>query len=207
MRRVKLAIVLVALACAPSPARAAEPSDYQSLAQAMAAPWPARQRADGSFREYIPGHDPRNKDDCGEAMLGYGLLQTGLRDGNRTLIDAGLRAVTRDATLPDAVPTLRMFRDMAIAGAYNLARDRLAGDTEFERVRPVWEKRLREVRADRLLPGRKVTNKTLVEAVLVMELDRAGLSAGTPGTVLADLPGSVRLVQRLIDRTLPAARS
>jgi len=58
MRRVKLAIVLVALACAPSPARAAEPADYQSLAQAMAAPWPDRQRADGSFREYIPGHDP-----------------------------------------------------------------------------------------------------------------------------------------------------
>jgi hypothetical protein len=207
MRRETLAIVLVALACAPSPAGAAEPGGYTALARAAAAPWPALQRSDGSFREYIPGHDPRNKDDYGEAMLGYGLLQAGLRDGDRAQIDAGLRAVTRDATLPNAVPTLRMFRDMAIAGAYNLARDRLAGDQEFERVRPAWEKRLREVRADRLLPGKKVTNKTLVEAVLVMELDRSGLSAETPGTVLADLPGSVRLVQRLLDGRLPRVRS
>jgi hypothetical protein len=207
MGRKVVATVVLALACAPAPAHAAEPAQYEALAQAAAAPWPDRQRADGSFGEYIPGHDPRNKDDYGEAMLGYGLLQTGLRGGNRTLIDAGLRAVTRDATLPDAVPTLRMFRDMAIAGAYNLARERLAGDPEFERVRSAWEKRLREVRADRLLPGRKVTNKTLVEAVEVMELDRSGLVADRPGTVLADLPGSVRLVQRLIDRTLPRVRA
>ena len=200
-------LVGMTAACAPSPAQAAGPGDYQALAQAVAAPWPGRQHSDGHFEEYVPGHDPRNKDDYGEAMLGYGLLQAGLRAGDRRMIDAGLNGVTLDAGLPDSDPHIRMFRNMAIAGAYNLARDRLAGDEYFERLRPTWEKRLREVTVDRLRPGKKVTNKTLVEAVMVLELERSGLSPGARGTVLADLPGSVALVRRLVDRTLAVARS
>src|SRR5215208_2441514 len=207
MRRNKVAMVLVALACAPSSAHAAEPGDYQALAQAIAAPWPDRQHSDGHFAEYLPGHDPRNKDDYGEAMLGYGLLQAGLRTGDRRMIVAGLNGLTHDAELPDSDPHIRMFRDMAIAAAYNLARAKLAGDEYFEQLRPAWERRLREVTVDRLRRGKKVTNKTLVEAVMVLELERSGLSAGAPGTVLADLPGSVALVRRLVERTLPVARS
>jgi hypothetical protein len=205
-RREVAAIVAIAIACAPSPAQAAEPGDYQALAQAIAAPWPGRQHSDGHFQEYVPGHDPRNKDDYGEAMLGYGLLQAGVRAGDQAMIIAGLNGVTHDAELPDSDAHIRMFRDMAIAGAYNLARDRLAGDEYFQRLRPAWERRLREVTVDRLRPGKKVTNKTLVEAVMVLELERSGLSAGAPGTVLADLPGSVALVRRLVDRTLPRVR-
>src|SRR4051812_31687367 len=176
MGRKLAAMVLLALACAPSSARAAEPADYQALAQAIATPWPDRQHSDGHFQEYIPGHDPRNKDDYGEAMLGYGLLQTGLRAGDRHMVVAGLNGVTHDAQLPDSDAHIRMFRDMAIAGAYNLAREKLAGDEYFEQLRPSWERRLREVPLDRLRPGKKVTNKTLVEAVMVLELEHTGLT-------------------------------
>jgi hypothetical protein len=206
-RREVAAIVAMAVACAPSPAQAAEPGDYQALAQAIAAPWPGRQHSDGHFQEYIPGHDPRNKDDYGEAMLGYGLLQAGLRTGDQGMIIAGLNGVTNEAELPDSDAHIRMFRDMAIAGAYNLAREKLAGDEYFEQLRPAWERRLREVPLDRLRPGKKVTNKTLVEAVMVLELERSGLSGGARGSVLADVPGSVALVRRLVDRTLPVVRT
>src|SRR4051812_16567081 len=207
MGRKPVAMVLVALACAPSSARAAEPADYQALAQAIAAPWPGRQHSDGHFQEYVPGHDPRNKDDYGEAMLGYGLLQIGVRTGDQGMIVAGLNGVTHDAQLPDSDAHIRMFRDLAIAGAYNLAREKLAGDAYFEQLRPSWERRLREVPLDRLRPGKTVTNKKLVEAVMVLELERSGLSGSSPGTVLADVPGSVALVRRLVDRSLPVART
>src|SRR3954452_11828073 len=112
MGRKLVPMVLVALACAPSSARAAEPGDYQSLAQAIAAPWPGRQHSDGHFAEYIPGHDPRNKDDYGEAMLGYGLLQAGLRAGDKDMITAGLNGITHDAEGPDSDAHIRMFRNM-----------------------------------------------------------------------------------------------
>src|SRR5688500_9161544 len=129
-----VAVALAALVCVAPAASGAEPAEYDALARELAAPWPGLQRPDGSFREYVPGRDPRNKDDYGEAMLGYGLLLTGSHANDRHLIDAGLRAVTRDARLPDADEPVRMFRNMAIASAYNLARERLAGDPEFERL-------------------------------------------------------------------------
>jgi hypothetical protein len=98
-----------------------------------------------------------------------------------------------------------MFRNMAIAAAYNLARERMPGDAGFARVRPAWEARLRQVRVSRLVAGRRVTNKTLVEAVEVLELARSGLSSSVPGTVLNDPEAAVRLVDRVVRGRLPAS--
>jgi hypothetical protein len=187
-----------------STAPAAEPADYAAAAREAAAPWPARQRADGTFREYIRGHDPRNADDYGEAMLGYALLQVGIRDGDDTLVRAGLRALTHDARVPDADEPIRMFRNMAIVSAYNLARVHIPDHPEFARVRPSWERRLRQVRVSRLRPHIKVTNKALIEAVEVLELARSGIDSDVPGSVLRDPAAAVRLVQRLLDGRLPS---
>ena len=63
-----------------------------SLASRYSAPWLALQTDDGRFSDYVSGAaDGHGR--YGEAMLGYALLQTGLRDGNQAYIDAGLRAI------------------------------------------------------------------------------------------------------------------
>lgn len=200
-----MATALAAAAVAATPAGAAAPDDYAAVAARMAAPWPARQDAGGSFREYVIGHNPRARDDYGEAMLGYGLLQVGLRDGDDVLVRAGLRGVTHDAALPDASGSVRVFRNMAIAAAYNLARERLAEHPDFARVRSVWEQRLKHVRIGRLDPRKQVTNKTLVEAVEVLELARSGLASGDPAAVVHRPERYVRIVERLLSGRLPHA--
>jgi hypothetical protein len=211
------AAVLAALAATPAPA--AGPRSWEALAGEMAAPWVALQRADGSFPDYVlrTAGGRGTRDDYGEAMLGYGLLEAGIRTRDDALIAGGARAVTYTAARPERRRNIAMFRNVALAGAYNLARERIPEHPEFTRARATWERRLRGMRLDRLLHG-TVTNKTLVEAVAVLELLRSGLrsrdrrvlTAGPVGSparaaVLADPGRSRRLVMDLLARRLPRA--
>ena len=65
----------------------------RSLCQQMAAPWPGLQFANGTFPDYLHHDKAPASTRYGEAMLGYGLLQTGVREHDDALIDAGLRGL------------------------------------------------------------------------------------------------------------------
>ena len=115
---VGLALALAA-ALPPAAARAAEPDD---LAASMAAPWPALQRSNGSLINRLDGATA-----FGEATMGYGMLQEGVRSDSRTLQRAGIDAITYAATRGGRTAD-SVFEELAIAAAYNFARDRLVGD-------------------------------------------------------------------------------
>jgi hypothetical protein len=185
---------------------AAGPQAWEALAGEMAAPWPGLQAADGRFPDYIlrTAGGRATRDDYGEAMLGYGLLQAGIRTGNDALVVAGIRGVTYAAARSERRPNIAMFRNVGIAGAYNLALERIPGHPEFTRARAIWERRLRGMRLDRL-GLEAVTNKTLVEAVAVLELSRSGLRSRDRRAVLADPGRARRLVRDLLARRLPRA--
>ena len=191
---------------AAAPARAAGPEAWDSIARELAAPWPGLQASDGRFPDYVvrTAGGRSQRDDYGEAILGYGLLQVGIRTGDEATIRAGLRGVTHAADRPERRFNIAMFRNVGIAGAYNLARERIPEHPQFRQVRATWERRLRGMRLDRLR-SRTVTNKTLVEAVAVLELLRSGLSSRNRGTVLGNKGGARRLVRRLLTRGLPRA--
>jgi len=194
-------MVAVALALAASlPCAAARAQEGPAeLARAHAAPWLSLQRADGSFEDRLrPGR-------YGESILGLALLQTGLRDGDRRRVDAGmagLRWAIERPHLRDAQPSV--FEAFALASAYNLARRRLAGDPAFAALRPKWEEWLRGVRP--VLLGRRLPlhNHHVVEAAAALELTATGLTSGPPGAVLADSRRWRAAAARLFNRGVPA---
>jgi hypothetical protein len=203
---VRFAIVALTALFPAAPASGAGPESWEALAREMAAPWPGIQARDGRFPDYVvrAAGGRGTRDDYGEALLGYGLLQVGIRTGDERIIGSGLRGVTYAAARPERRPNIAMFRNVGVAAAYNLARERIPRYPGFMQVRGTWERRLRGMRLDRLL-SRAVTNKTLVEAVAALELARSGLSSRVRGSVLANRSRAVRLVRGLLARGLPRA--
>jgi hypothetical protein len=205
MRTIGRIILLTALVCltAAVPAGAAR-DRAEPLADTIADHAVALQRADGTFPDYIVGVRPSKvRDQYGTAMMGYALVQNGLRRGSRAVTDAGLRAVTYAARHSVNRP---IFADLAINGAYDLAQGRLAADPAYRAVRPVWEQHLRRERLSLLgVSQRSYYNWYLVEAVAVLELVNSGLRGGTNGSVLSNPPHARKLVGRLLERVLPAA--
>src|SRR3954453_9495019 len=113
----------------------------RALAKEMAAPWVALQLPEGTFPDYLHGDRPPRSTRYGEAVMGYALLQTGIREQDEQTIDAGLKAldwfVGRRA-LQRAHPSV--FANMSVASAYNLARRRLDDHPRFATGRPKWER-------------------------------------------------------------------
>ena len=199
------ALTLLLFAAGPAAVRAAPP-EWEQTASTIAAPWPGLQAADGHFPDYVVRRAPGpERDDYGDAMLGYGLLLQAARTGDTTLRDSGLRAIAR-ALRAGGSRANAPFRFFALAAAYNVARASFAGAPLFVSERGRWERRLRRIRPLRLGHS-EVTNKTLVEAVEVLELERTGLSSTTRGAVLRDPDRAVALVRRLLRRDLPRAAS
>ena len=197
------ALALLLAAAGPAAARAAPPA-WEETASAIAAPWPALQGADGHFADYVVRRAPgRERDDYGDAMLGYGLILQAARTGDERLRDSGLRAIAR-AISAGGSRANAPFRYLALAAAYNVARTSFVEAPLFAELRGRWESRLRRIRLLRLGRG-EITNKTLVEAVAVLELARTGLSSSRTGAVLRDHGRAVGLVRRLLARDLPRA--
>ena len=192
------------LSAAGATAARAAPPEWESTASAIAAPWPGLQGGDGHFADYVVRRAPgRERDDYGDAMLGYGLLLQAARTGDTRLRDSGLRAIGR-ALRAGGSRANAPFRFFALAAAYNVARTSFADAPLFASERGRWESRLRRIRLLRL--GRtELTNKTLVEAVEVLELARTGLRSSRSSAVLADPDRAVALVRRLLGRRLPGA--
>ncbi|HEU0023268.1 MAG TPA: hypothetical protein VFQ12_01465 [Thermoleophilaceae bacterium] len=192
-------LVAAGLSLAAPTARAAP--EARVLAGAVAAPWPALQTADGAFRGYLhPGPSGR----YGEAMLGLGLLQTGLRNDDRGLVLASLRALAYAIRHDPVARTPSVFEEYSLAAAYNLARRRIAGDVYFQAIRPAWVARLRGIVPLFLSrPRGGFFNKHLVEAVTWLQLARSGLRSRVRGAVLRRPRRARATATRYLVRAIP----
>ena len=192
------------MAAAASASSAQAATDPVALSRQIAAPWPALQGADGKYPDYLERKGQPFRSLYGDAMLGYGLIQAGLRDSDQRAIESGLRGVTRGVrTAPPPGARQNAFEDLAVAAAYNLARATLGGDPRFASVRGQWEDFLRRSRYQDLTGPRSYYNYFLVESVMALELLRTGLSSNVPGAVLSDPAGSRARAVRLINTDLP----
>ena len=176
----------------------------RALAREMAAPWVALQLPEGTFPDYLHGDKPPRSTRYGEAILGYGLMQAGLREGDDDTVDAGLRALDwfvgrRD--LQRDHPSV--FANAAVASAYNLARRTLDNHPRFAAGREKWERWLRRTGLLWLPDTGHYGNKYLVDALVVLELLRSGLDSGEGGSVLADRDRARRRATRLLNLRVP----
>jgi hypothetical protein len=200
-----LVAVAAVFACLPAPASAAAPAQWTQKAAEIAAPWPGLQEPEGRFRDYITSRDPTGvRDDYGDPMLGYALLLTSVRTGDAGLADAGLRALEYSLDRAARSPSTQVFHQMAVVSAYNLARQHFAGNPIFVRARGRWEDVLRRIAVYRL-GKREVTNKSIVESVLLTELLHSGLTSDQPGSALADPAGTLAVVRSFLATDLPKA--
>jgi hypothetical protein len=198
----------------PSAEKAAVPARWDDLAQKMAAPWPALQITSGPEKDrykdftdrYIKGF-PLTR--YGEAMLGYGLVQTGLRDGDERLLDSGLTALAYVANRnPRKHHRASVFEEMAMPAAYNLVRAKIPNHPIFVRNRVAWENFLRKIRPVstpyRVPNTRRYSNHYLVEAIGVLELLRSGLTSSRPGATIGGKRALARTITyRLLNDTIP----
>jgi hypothetical protein len=194
---------IVLLLCGVLAPQAAASFDPSELALRYASPWPALQTADGRFRDYVSGQaDGHGR--YGEAMLGYALLRTGLRAGDPSLVDSGLRGLAYALAHPERQQAdISVFEMYALAAAYNLATRRLANDPRVAALEPGWALRLLSERPKQLRGPPRFWNKSIVEAVAVLELLRTGLRSPVPRAWLHDRRSARRRVRRLINRTVP----
>jgi hypothetical protein len=200
-----VAAIAALLVSTSTPAFAAAPPEWTQKADEIAAPWPGLQEAEGRFRDYVIARDPGDhRDDYGDPMLGYGLLQTAVRTGDGALADSALRALEYSLDRAARSPSTQVFHQLAVVSSYNIARARYASHPVFQRARARWEDVLRRIEVYRI-GKRAITNKSIVEAVLLLELTRSGLSSDVPGSALADRSGTLAAVRRFLSTDLPRA--
>src|SRR4051812_7525725 len=114
--------VISAAAVVPSSsAPAASSPGWQSAAQRQASVLTRVQNADGTFPAYnfarASGVLP-----YGESMVGYGLVEAGVADGNVHELHAGLRAVDFAAQQLLRRGSPSVFENLALAATYNRVR-------------------------------------------------------------------------------------
>jgi hypothetical protein len=175
-------------------------SPAAALAERMAELWPDAQKENGHFRSAVGGGTR-----FGDAMVGYTLLQTGIRTHDDRLIDSGLRGLTFALASGRRPARQSVFETLAVAGAYNLAREHLSSNRRFRDSRRIYEKFLRSARPLRLPATRNYGNHWLVEAVAVRELLETGLRSSDRYAVLGgQRTAAERLSADLINRRIPA---
>lgn len=168
----------------------------------MAAPWPRLQRKNGTFPDYVHPDGKGFWENYAESFLGYALLNTGRRDRNDRVAEAGLRGLAWVAG-PGGTRYRSSFEHYAMARGYRLARRDFADHPLFRRHRPAWERYLRRVPVKWL--GRKGhNNQHIVDAAVVLELLATGLRSNVGGAVLGgDRRRATRLANHLINRRVP----
>jgi hypothetical protein len=199
-RTLLFAIPLVLLAAA-APGAHASSAEWRALAAEMAAPWPGLSKGDGELIDYMdeytnPGGKPGGTR-YGDALMGYALVQVGLREKDERLIDTGVKSISW-ATDPNRYfpPGARsddsVFEQWGVAAAYNLARRKLEGHSLFEKYRERWETWLRRQKTVRFGTGRRFSNHDLVEAVMANELLNSGLTSDEPDAIVGGARARVR---------------
>jgi hypothetical protein len=206
-------VALLAALLAPAPAQA-DRSDWVDLANEIAAPWPSLQGSNGEFPDYTDDEIPNQYGDgtrYGDAVLGWALIQRGLRERDQTLIDSGVDSVVfaiGSGRRRLHVHEPSVFEAMAVAGAYNLIRENQPRHPEFVQNRRAWRAYLRRVPPVSTIlhnPGTsRFSNHYLVEAIEVFELEKTGIrSAERDALVGPGFPRAVRIYRRMINKRIP----
>jgi hypothetical protein len=177
-------------------------SEWLALSQRIAKPWPGLQLANGRFPDYVHPNRKGFWENYAESFLGYALLNTGRRDGNDRVAEAGLRGLAWVAG-PGGTRYRSSFEHYAMARGYRLARGDFADHPLFRRHRAAWERYLRQVPVKWL--GRKGhNNQYIVDSAVVLELLATGLRSKAGGAVLGgDRKRAKRLAESLINRRVP----
>jgi hypothetical protein len=178
-----------------------------SFIEALATPWlrPGVQRPPGvhfagHYREPVSGGTR-----YGDSLLGYTMILTGVRTHRPDRIRSGLRALAFSTPRAALHTRPSIFEILAIAGAYNLAREHFPKNPLFTRQRARWVGYLEHVKLIRLPATTYFGNHWLVEAVEVRELLRTGIRSNDPHAVLGgDRAAAERLSRDLINRRIPA---
>lgn len=205
-----MAALAAACALALLPAGAQARTTWHALARTMAAPWPNLQEDSGELPDYLDGIPAQGGKGggtrYGDTFMGYGLIQTGLRAHDRTLIRTGLKAInfaTSKARQADW-PTPSVFEALAVASAYNLARRRLPQDPLFRKGRAHWAAYMRKLKTVHLQWETHFGNHWLVDALAVLELRRTGVHSKRRGAILGDgRKQATRRATRLINSFIP----
>jgi hypothetical protein len=184
----------------------ASSAPWQALARDIAAPWPGLQNPDGTFPDYVFGGQPGFSARYGESILGYGLLLSGVRQGDEGLVDAGLNGLSYAVGRSDLQQSRpSVFENLAVAAAYNLGRRRLADDQRFLAVRRDWAHWLRRVRLLRVDATQQFVNKQVVETAGTLEALRTGVHSSDRRAVLGGQRGRARsLVLDFVNRRVPS---
>ena len=180
-----LILALVGLALAAGPAAAVTRDELTGLADRASAAWAGRQDPSG---EFLDPHRDRPSGGYGNALIGYGLLRAGERRDDERLVKAGVRGV--DTILDEPVGVRGVFDLLAVAAAYNFAREKLADDPAFIEARPRWEAYLRATGPPNIDNKARICleapdcfhNHEAVEAAADLELLATGLDAPALGT-------------------------
>ena len=199
--RCQIALIAALVTIGTAQAQAATPPAWDALSQEIAEPWPGLIGPRGRFPDYVQATDPP----YAPPMLGYALLQSGLRNGRPDQVETGLSVL--NYAVRDIKPqgSDGVFHHFAIASAYNLARDQLADHPLFMRHRRAWERWLQRVDLKWLPATRHYANKYVVEAVAVLELRRTGLRSNVKGSALAQGAHAEHLARRLVNVHAPRA--
>lgn len=190
---------------------AAVPERWDTLSRGIAAAWPSEQDGNGRYRDYTDRfyRDEYAYTRYGDSMLGYALIQSGIRDDDPALVASGLRGIGWVLDRPKNFHKRgSVFEYMAMASAYNLANAELADDAGFKAIRSRWESWLRTLRPISTIYRRPKTsrysNHYLIEAIAVLELLKSGLSSSRPGAILGGKRGEIRsLTLRLLNKDVP----
>ena len=203
--------LLAALACAaPAAAQdlsAASRSDdvrsqARKMAKQIAEPWrQGRQYGNGRFVDEVGGYSS-----YGEAVLGYALISTGLREDDSKMVGVGLKAM-RYATdrYSSSGGAISVFQNMAVGFTYRLAERKLRDDERWQRIRPIVQSFMRRQPLVRLRSDNdRFANHLLVESLSVFNYVRTGMTSSTPGAILG--PGRedrYRFARRFIEEGVP----
>ncbi|MGI8594411.1 MAG: hypothetical protein ACR2ML_08645 [Solirubrobacteraceae bacterium] len=220
-RLILLLVALLAAGAVGAPAAgAAAPEEWRALARQIADPWPALQNREGWYPDYIYGGGKAfcTRRTCrkglgnaryGESLLGYGLIQTGLREGDQRLVDSGLRAISYIVAQPglqQKLPT--SFEGMAVASAYNLVKARQPDNPIFRDNLRSWEAFMKRQPVITTIFRKPDTprygNHFLIEALEIIELLRTGLDSDDPDAILGGRRGeALRVTKLLLNERVP----
>ena len=143
-------------------------------------------------------------------MLGYALLRAGERAGDERLVRSGVDAI--ETTLDEPPGVRGVFDLLAVATAYDFARERLEDDPAFAAARGQSEAYLRttvapnidnEVR-DCIVSDSCFHNHEAVGAAAELQLLATGLESSEPGALLADRDALRRAALEEVGVVLPS---
>jgi hypothetical protein len=201
-----LALAAPASLTQPHAAAHEEPAD---LARRMAEPWPSIQQSRGNLPDYLDGFVgfPVRKyrgTRYGDAVMGYSLIAVGVRENERRFTAAGLRAIAYAIGPYSRHHRPSVFEQLGVAGAYRLARDHLAGDPLFQRIRRRWEGWIRRQRPYRLQRWAPLGNHVLVEVCAALAILETGLHSSDRHSVLGrGRAWAMRRVRHIVNRRAP----